>query len=76
MKARDEIRYEFQSDRPIAFNIHYHEGIKIHLPIQLEQTTSHAGTFAVESEQAICLMWHNRGLARPALTYRVSDSND
>jgi hypothetical protein len=72
MKARDEIQYAFQSDRPIAFNIHYHEGIKIHLPVQLEQVSSHAGKFSVESDQAVCLMWHNQGLARPALTYQVT----
>jgi len=71
MKARDGIKYDFQSDQPIEFNIHYHEGIKIHLPVTLEGVTAHAGEFVAESDQAICLMWHNQSLTRPNLTYRV-----
>ena len=71
MKARDGIKYDFQSDRPIEFNIHYHEGIKIHLPVTLEGVTAHAGEFVAESDHAICLMWHNQSLTRPNLTYRV-----
>ncbi len=70
MEALDEIRYDYQSDRPVEFNIHYHEGNSIYLPVQLEGGTAHAGIFVAESDQAICLMWENRGLTRSTLTYR------
>jgi hypothetical protein len=72
MKARDEILYDFRSDQPIEFNIHYHEGIRIHLPVQMDGVTIHADSFVTESDRAICLMWNNPGLTRPTLTYRIA----
>ncbi len=71
MKARDGIKSDFQSDQPIEFNIHYHEGIKIHLPVTLEGVRAHAGEFVAEFDRAICLMWHNQSLTRPNVTYQV-----
>jgi len=71
MAAQDKIQYDFQSDRPVEFNVHYHDGIKIHYPVQLKGVTVHAGTFVAEVDQFYCLMWTNRNLTRASLTYHI-----
>jgi hypothetical protein len=71
MSARDEIEYDFQSDRPVQFNIHYHEGIKIHYPVQLNGITVRADKFVAEVDQFYCLMWTNESITSTSLTYQI-----
>jgi hypothetical protein len=74
LAPRDKIRYDFQSDQPIEFNIHYHDGLRIRFPVKLTGITGHGDNFAADSDQIYCLMWFNRSLSRTALTYRVIGS--
>ncbi len=71
MAVRDEIRYDFQSNRPVKFNIHYHVGSTIRSPVQLDGVTVRADTFVAEVDQSYCLMWTNQGTASTSLKYRV-----
>ncbi len=71
MTAQDELQYDFQSDHPVDFNIHYHDGLTIHFPVKLTGITDHAGQFVPKSDQSYCLMWLNQSLSKTALTYRV-----
>ena len=71
MTAQDELQYDFQSDHPVDFNIHYHDGLTIHFPVKLTGITDHAGQFVPKSDQSYCLMWRNQSLSKTALTYRV-----
>ena len=71
LAADEEVRFEFQADRPIKFNIHYHEGFAIRIPVQLGVTTRHADKFVADIAQTYCLMWRNHGVDRATLRYRV-----
>ena len=71
LAAQDEIRYDFRSDQPVEFNIHYHDGMKIQFPVQLSGITVHADKFVAEGDRLYCLMWTNQSLGTASLTYQV-----
>jgi hypothetical protein len=71
MTALDEVQYDFRSDRPVEFEIHYHVGIKIHFPVQLNGITVHADKFVAEADQFYCLMWTNQSINDTSLTYHI-----
>ena len=71
LAPREAIRYDFQSDQPIEFNIHYHDGLRIRFPVKLTETTDHGGNFVADLDQTYCLMWFNRTLAATSLDYRT-----
>jgi hypothetical protein len=72
MTALDEIQYEFQSDRPVEFDIHYHEGLTISVPVRLSQVTEHADRFVADGDQSYCLTWTNQSLTATSVTYRTT----
>ncbi|MGF1609703.1 MAG: hypothetical protein ACFCUQ_09930 [Kiloniellales bacterium] len=72
MTVREELQYDFQSDHPLEFNIHYHDGLTIHYPVRIVETAADSGRFVPEKDQSYCLMWLNRNLARTSLTYRIT----
>lgn len=72
MTAFDAIQYDFRSDRPVDFNIHFHEGIKINFPVQLDGIVVHAGKFVAKTDQFYCLMWTNRNIVGSSLTYHIT----
>jgi hypothetical protein len=72
LSPQDEIGYGFEADRPIDFDIHYHDGLTIHVPVSHPGTSARAGKFVPEREQFYCLLWLNRSLETVSLTYRVS----
>lgn len=69
--AEDELQYDFQSDQPVDFNIHYHDGLTIHFPAKLTGVTHHAGQFVSEKDQPYCLTCLNQGLAKTSIKCRV-----
>jgi len=71
LAAQDEIRYDFRSDQPVEFNIHYHEDMKIQFPVQLSGIAVHADKFVADGDRLYCLMWTNQSLGTSSLTYRV-----
>ncbi len=71
LAPRDRVRYDFQADQPIEFNIHYHDGLSIRFPVKLTGITGHGDYFDAELEQSYCLMWLNQSLSRTTLTYRI-----
>jgi len=71
MAPPDALTYDFQADRPIDFNIHYHDGLTVRYPVQSTGTTADSGRFVAEREQYYCVMWFNQSLTSASLTYRV-----
>ena len=67
----EAIQYEFQSDGPVEFNIHYHDGFTIKFPVRLEGISVGADEFVAEVQQPYCLMWTNPSMARTSLKYRI-----
>ena len=71
LASRDEIQYDFQSDRPVEFDIHYHDGLRIRYPVHMSGITVGADRFSAELDQFYCLMWTNQSLMTTSLTYKV-----
>jgi len=70
LDAGDRVEYVFESTEPVDFNIHYHEGNAVVMPIVREKTRTDAGVFASPVRQDYCLMWE-AGVAGALLDFRI-----
>ena len=69
--ARGErIDYYFASAAPVAFNIHYHDGNAVIVPIVREKVRETAGDFTADRKEVYCLMWE-AGVQPTVLEYRI-----
>ena len=66
----DRLDYRFESTQPVKFNIHYHDGNMVVMPITRDDVTSDAGVFAPQIKQGYCLMWE-AGAAGATIAYRM-----
>ena len=60
MAKGDTRKYEWKSDAPVDFNIHYHEGKEVFYPVKKDAATKDAGTFRAKIAQEYCWMWTAR----------------
>lgn len=65
----DRLDYRFESTEPVAFNIHYHDGKLVVMPLTRDGVTTDAGVFAPQVRQGYCLMWE-AGKAGATIAYR------
>jgi len=72
MQDKQKIDVRFQSDAPIDYDIHYHDGFAIRFPVKRAGVKSHAETFVADGKRAYCLMWFNGGLEETSLRYSVT----
>jgi hypothetical protein len=70
VEAGDRVEFTFESTEPVDFNIHYHEGNAVLMPIVRDKTRGDAGVFAPPAARDYCLMWE-AGAAGAMLDYRV-----
>ena len=70
MRPGDRLEYTFEATMPLAFNIHYHEGKAVVMPISRDSTRTEAGIYAPSIPQTYCLMWE-AGREGNMLDYRV-----
>ena len=66
----DQLEYRFEAAAPLAFNIHYHEGTAVVMPLSRENTKEEIGLYAPSIAQHYCLMWE-AGARATTLDYRV-----
>lgn len=66
----DRLSYSFEAQAPLHFNIHYHEGKTVVMPLSRDKVTSDRGEFRPLVEQEYCLMWE-AGVQGTLLDYRV-----
>jgi hypothetical protein len=57
MVPGDRLDYSFEAQRPVAFNIHYHEGKVVVMSVSVDNATKESGTFRPLVPQDYCLMW-------------------
>jgi hypothetical protein len=57
MVPGDRLDYRFEAQRPVAFNIHYHEGKAVVMPLSIDNATKESGTFRPLVPQDYCMMW-------------------
>ena len=66
----DRVEFAFESTEPVDFNVHYHEGKTVLMPIVRDKARADAGVFAPSAAQDYCLMWE-AGAAGALIDYRV-----
>jgi len=66
----DRLDYRFESEQPVAFNIHYHEAKLVLQPVTKTGLTSDIGIFTPVIAQDYCLMWE-AGPDGAVLSYRI-----
>jgi hypothetical protein len=54
------VDWSFESDAPMDFNIHYHEGKQVIFPAKQDQVAHARGQLAVAVDQHYCWMWRNK----------------
>ena len=72
MRAGEDLRYDFRSDQPVEFDIHYHQGLSVRFPVRVTATTAQDDRFTATRDRDYCLMWFNRSLLDASLTYKVT----
>lgn len=70
LEPGDRLLYSFKADAPLHFNIHYHEGNAVIMPLTRDKVRSDDGEFRVLVAQDYCLMWEAGATGTP-LDYRV-----
>lgn len=53
----ERARFEWKSDVPVDFNIHYHEGKEVFYPVKRDGATRGKDTFRAKTDQEYCWMW-------------------
>ena len=66
----DWLVYRFDAQRPVAFNIHYHEGKAVIVPVSRKDVTTDEGAFRPLVPQEYCLMWE-AGREGAIVDYRI-----
>ena len=70
LKPGERVLFRFESTEPVDFNIHYHEGNAVVMPLVREKSREDAGMYSVRIAQDYCLMWE-AGAAGAVIDYRV-----
>ena len=70
LKEGDRVEFRFESTEPVDFNIHYHEGPAVVMPISREKSREDAGIYVARIAQDYCLMWE-AGAAGALIDYRI-----
>jgi hypothetical protein len=66
----DRLEYHFDAGAPLHFNIHYHEGKAVVMPISRDGVRSDGGVFQPRAAHDYCLMWE-AGAAGTMLDYHI-----
>ena len=70
LKPGERVLFRFESTEPVDFNIHYHEGNAVVMPLVREKSREDAGMYSVRIAQDYCLMWE-AGAAGAVIDYRI-----
>ena len=70
MAPGDWLSYRFEAQRPVAFNIHYHDGKTVIMPVARDNVLTADDTFRALIAQEYCLMWE-AGRDGAILDYRI-----
>lgn len=57
LKTGQTLHFEFEANKEVKFNLHYHQGEKVTYPIEVQKLQSIKQTFKAPIDQTYCLMW-------------------
>ena len=66
------VRWEFGTDVPMDFNIHYHSAKEVMFPTKLKAVTTAHGVLETKSDQSYCWMWTNSSNKLANLTLHLA----
>jgi len=70
LAAGDRVEFAFESTEPVDFDVHYHDGKLVVMPLVREKTRADAGVFAALQGHDYCLKWEAGG-AGALLDFRI-----
>lgn len=70
LQPGDRLEFSFESNRPVHFNVHYHDGNAVIMPISREGALAAAEVYRPAIAQDYCLMWE-AGAEGALVEYRV-----
>lgn len=68
----DRLAFTYSADRPIDFDIHYHDGLTTRFVVVTKGRKASEGQFRAKEARRYCLFWFNPGLSKSTLTYRIT----
>jgi hypothetical protein len=71
LEAGERIAYRFDARLPVAFNLHFHDGNAVIMPVTRDGTTSESGDFTADRNEIYCFTW-DAGAEGSILDYRVA----
>jgi hypothetical protein len=71
LDSGERIAYRFEARQPVAFNVHFHDGNAVIMPVASDSTTSESGDFTADRKEVYCLTWE-AGAEGSVVDYRVS----
>lgn len=69
--AGQSMRYTFDADAPLDFNLHWHRGNQLAFPVKITGVARLGGAFRSPGKEAYCLMWTNRNRVAVPLRARI-----
>jgi len=60
VEAGHKRRYNWRSDAPVDFNIHYHKETEVFYPVKRDAMRGDGGTFRAKTAEDYCWMWTAR----------------
>jgi hypothetical protein len=76
LKKQQKLFYNFNSDKPVDFNVHFHAEDVVHYPVQKNGATQSEGmidpedkSFQLNTQEYYCLMWENPEIGTVNLSY-------
>lgn len=66
----DKLDWRFESRAPVDFNLHYHQGPSVIMPLTLAASYGGEGVFPAIVTQEYCAMWE-AGPGGAIVTYRI-----
>jgi hypothetical protein len=70
LEEGERVAYRFDARLPVAFNVHFHDGNAVIMPVTREGATSESGDFTADRRQIYCLEWE-AGAEGSVLDYRI-----
>jgi hypothetical protein len=70
LEPGDRVEYAFESDEPVAFNLHYREGNAVVMPVGRDGSFADAGVYVARIAHDYCLTWE-AGPVGATIDYRI-----
>ncbi len=70
LSAGERVAYRFSATQPVAFNVHYSQGVATIFPIDVKATREESDDFTADEQRNYCLAWE-AGPQGSIIDYRV-----